>query len=86
MVKGESETVFRFVRQGRCHVVILSTEVPMSAAVPAEFRILLYTTIIMTGDGSSKPQPDFVSLLKHYIKSTYRHFQKLPIHGKVSSS
>ncbi|KAN0126989.1 hypothetical protein V8E52_000629 [Russula decolorans] len=37
----------------------------------------------MTGDGSSNPQPDFVSLLKHHITSAHRRFRKLSIRGKL---
>ena len=48
-------------------------------------RTVPLTHTTMTGDGSSKPQSDFVSLLKRHITSGYRRFRKLSILGKVSS-
>lgn len=51
--------------------------------VPFRFKYAeSYSTTIMT---RSKPQPNFVSLLKRHIASSHRRFQKLSIHGKVSS-
>ncbi|KAI0284953.1 Golgi apparatus membrane protein TVP38 [Russula aff. rugulosa BPL654] len=37
----------------------------------------------MTGDDSSKPQYDFVSLIKHHITSIPRRFRNLSIRGKL---
>ena len=64
--------------------LIYCTSLPHRVALRVSL-LTLSTTMTMTGDGSSKPQPDFVSLLKHHIISIPRRFRKLSIRGKVSS-